>query len=189
MGEVRHPQSYECLFCSLSGLRKVGKFSRVPQEGGSWFVEGWWGFPYLKKFIGLLVSWFLGCLVSKSQSFKDSANHIMLVDRCWPHITNISSHAFWKRVIPYPRFPIICTTDLHDVSVPVFSNIFKNTWFPTFEGFRYYYCSKMIWIFLDYLRSLVSPKIRIVGLGSHGHVRKCRNHDNEGFHVHQSKSC
>ena len=38
------------------------------QKRKSWcgrrYVEGCWGFPYLKKCIGFLVSWFIGLLVS-----------------------------------------------------------------------------------------------------------------------------
>ena len=37
--------------------------------------------------------------------------------------------------------------------------------------------------FLEYLDVLVSPKIKNnnIGLGAQGHVRKSRNHENEGF--------
>ena len=43
-------------------------------RGGSRYVEGRWGFPYLRKCLGFLVSkflgcWFLGFLVSWFQSF------------------------------------------------------------------------------------------------------------------------
>ena len=51
-------------------------------RGGNRYVEVCWGFPYLKKFIGFLISWFLrfcflvswfqSFLVSTCQSFKDS---------------------------------------------------------------------------------------------------------------------
>ena len=27
----------------------------------------------------------------------------------------------------------------------------------------------------------MSPKLKIIGFGSHGHVRKSENHENEGF--------
>ena len=32
----------------------------VGRRGGSWYVEGCWGFAYSKKFIGFLASWLLG---------------------------------------------------------------------------------------------------------------------------------
>ena len=43
-------------------------------KGESHSVEGCWGFPYLKKFLGVLVAWFLVCwlLVSWFQSFLSS---------------------------------------------------------------------------------------------------------------------
>ena len=47
-------------------------------RGGSRYIEGWWGFPYLEiKFIGFLVFGrlvlkFLGLLVSKFLGFKIS---------------------------------------------------------------------------------------------------------------------
>ena len=36
------------------------RFMVVGGRGGSRYVEGCWGFPYLKKRIGFLVVWFLG---------------------------------------------------------------------------------------------------------------------------------
>ena len=45
------------------------------------YVEGCWGFPYLKikKFLGFLVSRILGFLVSEFLVFKDSPNPLMFV--------------------------------------------------------------------------------------------------------------
>ena len=42
----------------------------------------------------------------------------------------------------------------------------------------------MCWVFSWILWSvLASPKIKTSGLGSHGHVRKSRNHEHDGFSV------
>ena len=41
---------------------------------------------------------------------------------------------------------------------------------------------EMVWHFSGIILSvLVSPKLEIIGFGSHGHVRKSEDHEDEGF--------
>ena len=54
----------------------AGHWPQEPQHswfclGGSRYVEGCWGFPYLKKFIGFLVHWFLGLSIYWFLGFLD----------------------------------------------------------------------------------------------------------------------
>ena len=105
-------------------------------RGGSRSVEGCWGCLYyleIKKFLGLLVSWFLdfwflgfrgswlfGLLVSKFLSFKDSTNlessetilpallssHFMFFDRYCSHIQDFQE--FIRQIfiiVRRPSFP------------------------------------------------------------------------------------
>ena len=166
----------------------------VPQEGGQ--VQGWesvcWGVGWVLGFLvswllGFLVVskspgflmcllfvlcfkvswflslWFLSFLISKFIGFLDSTFLGFWVPKIqWSQITKISCHVFWKMLIPYSRCSRSFKMDLHDVSVPVFPTL-ENSW--------------IIW------GILVSPKINNIGFEAQGHVRKPRNHDNEGFSV------
>ena len=60
-----------------AGNEETDKLSNTPRDkpgcrGGGRYVEGCYGFPYLKKFIGFFVYWFLVCwfLVLGIQRFK-----------------------------------------------------------------------------------------------------------------------
>ena len=65
----------------------------------------------------------------------------------------------------------------------IFSNMFKHCEFPHFtisqniffeigSGGSCIVCSH-----------LLSPKIKVIGFGSHGRVKKCENHEHDGFSV------
>ena len=68
------------------------------KQHGNWYVERWWGFSYLKKFVDFLVYWFQSFLVSWFQSFLVSS---------FRRFTNVPLHVLWKILISYPRFPRI----------------------------------------------------------------------------------
>ena len=82
------------------------------------------GFPYLKKYIGFLVSkllgfkasWFQRFLAAKLQNLKDSPN-VNFMFSC-------------QILIPYSRFSRICLTGRRYLSVYICSDIFKMFEFP-----------------------------------------------------------
>ena len=111
---------------------------------GSRYVEWCWGLPYLKQFIGFVVSWFLvfcflvywllGFLVSWFQSFLVSwlqrfKKSFKVFERYLAHITKFPFHVSRKILILYARFPRISQTDLHHVSVSAFSKIVETLYF------------------------------------------------------------
>ena len=61
--------------------------------------------------------------VSKIQRFKNSK--ITFLDDIDPILPKFTLRVFWKILIPYSSFSKN-KTDLHDLSVPVFSKIFKH---------------------------------------------------------------
>ena len=135
----------------------------------SWFQSflavGWFGF---------LCSWFLGFTVPKFPRF---------VERYWSRITKFPFHVVWKILIPCPRFSRFYNTNRRDFR-PRFSHISQLSDFRHFgiseknnSGKGFGICSWIIWSIL------VFPRIAIIGFGNHGHVRKSRNHEDEGFSV------
>ena len=110
---------------------------------GNRYVEGdgdslsedkkvYWFLGFLvSQFVGFVVSWFQSFLVSWFHwffGFKVSEIHTfhsMFFERSWFHVTSCPYHVFWKILIPYSRCSRTFKTDLHDCSVPIFSQTFK----------------------------------------------------------------
>ena len=161
-------------------------------QGGSWYVEGCWRFPYLKKswFFGssvswCLVSWFISFLVRcflaswfqrlafRYQSFLVSKiqrlNDLMLPN---VHLMFSIDIIFISKV--FKNWLIISS----EFSAPAFSQIcrnceiYKNNNFQNALGFL-----RFCWGILGF------PKIQIVRFGSHGNVPKSRSHRNQGLRV------
>ena len=130
-----------------------------------------------------MVSWFLSFLVSKFEGFLLSKFPSFLVSKFlqWSHITKHPFHAFWKIMIPCPRFSRKFKTGLHDFAVPAFSNFqifdlqpFEMNKHHVSNNFRF---SLIIW------SALVPQKINNIGFWAHGHNGKSQNHGTEGFSV------
>ena len=136
--------------------------------------------------LGFSVSWFLGLLVSSFQSFRvpkiqGFINHLMFLEDIDPISPSFHFMLFWKILIPYPRFSRTYWTYLRNFLAPVFSIKIR---MPGLQKIRFpnIICLKTIrdvsWIIWSIL---VSPKMNNIGFGSHGHVRKSPNHENEGL--------
>ena len=117
-------------------------------------------------------------------------------------ISKLPFHVLWKILVPYSRFPIhVFLKILIPYSIPTFHfMLFDRYWselikqifrivrsqsFPKikcrcsicweFKKWKWFgICSWIIW------SNLVGPKLKIIGLGSHGHVPKSGNHEHEG---------
>ena len=117
------------------------------------------------------VSWFQSFLVSNSQSFNEPILpkcHFMVFGEYWSHIQD--SQEFIRRIVGmfrHPSFP-----NISKCSIAVFRDFQKSYFRNTIRD-----------LFLDYLECPgVSKDKYYIGLGSHGHVQKSRNHANAGFH-------
>ena len=108
-----------------------------------------------------LVSWFQSFLASWFQHFKDSLiPYYQLSVSCYQEDTD-----------PIFKIPKKQTTDLHDVSAPVFSNISTNE-IRHLDMYNII-CFEIVWFCSCIrLRILVSPKIKMNGVGAQGHVKK-----------------
>ena len=96
--------------------------------------------------------WFIGFKVSWFQSFEDSKIHFIFSEKYWSCIQDFQNK-----------------TDAHDFLVPAFSNNVNNVNFRKFEMYKQYISRNDIsWIVWSLLGS---PKIKMIGLGSHGHVQ------------------
>ena len=145
-------------------------------EQRSFNVSKFLGF-FVSRFRGFLVSWFLFALslrfkISKLQRYETIScsledvgpilpNFHFISGRYWSHI-----QGFWEmlrrifRIFGHASFP----------TNPKLS-ISKILRIPNLISFKSDLC--FFWNYLEY-RTLVSPKSRIVGFGSHDHVRQVR---------------
>ena len=108
---------------------------------------------------------FLGFLASLFKSFKDS------------RLPKTAFPVFKKILIQYSGSLRNFKTDLHDMSVPVFSKTFKMCAFR----FQFYKNTiREIVFFGGIIAGLRgSPKKNNIGVGAQGHVQKSRDHRNE----------
>ena len=79
-------------------------------------------------------------------------------------------YVFWKILIPYSSFSRSDKTDLKELSARVFSNISEMIFVQDFEISKKNISRACFAWFLFFSSNLVSPKTRIIGFGSHGHV-------------------
>ena len=138
--------------------------------------------------------------VSKIQWFKTQ------LSVCWKLLIpyyQLSILCFWKILTPYSLFfknifmlfetywshtqdfeNILHEMELHDLSLPVFSIIFKMLDFRRCWDFPNHFFEKWFGICSWILWSvLVSQRINHIGFGAQGNVQKPRNHRNDGFSV------
>ena len=115
----------------------------------------------VSKFLDFLVLKFLGCSVSKIRRF-----------------TKCSFHAFWKILIPQPRFENLLDKSSDFFRRPSFRR-HANCSFPEFLRFiKKQRCSR-VYLFFKYPGFSKDNVILVWGLGAQEHVRKSRNHRSE----------
>ena len=93
----------------------------------------------------------------------------MFLDRYWSHITKFPFHGLGQILIPYARFNKKSQTDLQDLSgtaVSDFFLVFQDVTISDHNTFQ---------------SIVVSPKLKLIGFGSHAHVPKSENHEHEEF--------
>ena len=151
---------------------------------GSWFLHflvSWLlriRFPCCVCRLFCWVSWFqsfpnskcLGSLVSKFQSSNDTISpriHFMFSGRYWSQIQD--SQGFITRI--FMLFGARIFQKVQNFRFP------KSWYFHTYDFEMILAFCWTIW------RVRGSPEIKINGFGAQGHVRKSRNHENEGFSV------
>ena len=184
------------LFAICCGAQRPGC------RGGSRYVEGCRGFPYLKKcigflvswllaswFIGFLVCWFLGFLVSWFLGFRGSWFLGFKIQKSFnvskdilsilPNVHFMFFDRYWSHIQHLQDFIkrifiIFWCQSFPKLTRKDFQNceIYKKICFK-----RPTDCSRL------FLGVLVSPKIKLIDFGAQGHVPKPRNHRNEGLGV------
>ena len=88
------------------------------------------------------------------------------ISKIFKNLLDGSSGFCGSRLFQHLQFPVCKISNVR----------FRNFRFPNIIFFK-----NDLGCFLDYLECSRSPKIKIFGLGCHGHVRKSPNHENEGF--------
>ena len=103
------------------------------------------------------------------------------IDRYWSRIQDVQEcpfRVFWKILILYSRYLWIYRTSFQAIT-HLFHSC-PNVRCSRLWDFTKQYVRKWFGVFLYFSSMLVSPKLKRIGFGAHGHVQKFEHQENEG---------